>query len=165
MLAAVRRRRRPLASSLERFSGSVTVWAGSSTAFAVAVAVILVWAFTGPFFGFSDTWQLVINTGTTIVTFLMVFLIQRSQNKDAVALHLKLNEIVAALQGASNHLINVEDLSEDEVRLLRRHYRRLGELARESGSLTDSHSIEQAVTRHASKNRPQRRNHSSAQAR
>jgi low affinity Fe/Cu permease len=80
-------------------------------------------------------------------------------------LHLKLNEIVAALQGASNHLINVEDLSEDEVRLLRRHYRRLGELARESGSLTDSHSIEQAVTRHASKNRPQRRNHSSAQAR
>jgi low affinity Fe/Cu permease len=102
-------------------------------------------------FHFSDTWQLVINTGTTIVTFLMVFLIQRSQNKDAVALHLKLNELVAAVQGASNRLINVEDLSESEVRMLHRHYGRLAELSRENNSLTESHSIEQAVTRHVSK--------------
>jgi low affinity Fe/Cu permease len=151
MLAGVRNRRRPFAATLEKFSSRVTAWAGSSSAFALALFVILVWGITGPMFHFSDTWQLVINTGTTIVTFLMVFLIQRSQNKDAVALHLKLNEIVAALQGASNRLINVEDLSESEVRLLHRHYGRLAELSRENNSLTESHSIEQAVTRHASK--------------
>jgi low affinity Fe/Cu permease len=151
MLAGVRNKRRPFSSSLERLSSVVTGWVGGSSAFAIALAVILVWAITGPLFHFSDTWQLVINTGTTIVTFLMVFLIQRSQNKDAVALHLKLNEIVAALQGASNRLINVEDLSESEVRLLHRHYGRLAQLSSEDGSLTESHSIEQAVTRHASK--------------
>ena len=151
MLASVRKKRRPFASALERLSSVVTSWAGSSSAFATALLVILVWAVTGPLFHFSDTWQLVINTGTTIVTFLMVFLIQRSQNKDAVALHLKLNEIVAALQGASNRLINVEDLSESEVRLLHRHYGRLAQLSSENDSLTESHSIEQAVTRHASK--------------
>jgi low affinity Fe/Cu permease len=151
MLAGVRKKRRPFASQLERLSSVVTEWAGSSSAFATALVVILVWAVTGPLFHFSDTWQLVINTGTTIVTFLMVFLIQRSQNKDAVAIHLKLNEIVAALQGASNRLINVEELSETEVRLLHRHYGRLAQLSSENGSLTESHSIEQAVTRHASK--------------
>jgi len=151
MLAGVRNKRRPFASRLERLSSVVTGWAGSSSAFATALVVILIWAVTGPLFHFSDTWQLVINTGTTIVTFLMVFLIQRSQNKDAVALHLKLNEIVAALEGASNRLINVEDLSESEVRLLHRHYGRLAQLSSENGSLTESHSIEQAVTRHASK--------------
>src|ERR1051325_2332377 len=93
---------------LERASRWATRWAGSSAAFGIAVGTIVVWGVTGPLFGFSDTWQLVINTGTTIVTFLMVFLIQRSQNKDSQALHLKLNEIVAALEGASNRLINVE---------------------------------------------------------
>jgi low affinity Fe/Cu permease len=156
MLSGVRGRRRPLTSGLERFSTSVTGWAGSSSAFGLALMVILVWAITGPLFQFSDTWQLVINTGTTIVTFLIVFLIQRSQNKDAVALHLKLNEIVAALQGASNRLINVEDLTESEVRLLHRHYGRLAQLSRENGDLTESHSIEQAVTRHATKHKPRR---------
>src|ERR671938_1465074 len=129
-----------------KIAGRVADWAGSSWAFCLAALVILVWAATGPLFHFSDTWQLVINTGTTIVTFLMVFLIQRSQNKDAVALHLKLNEIVAALQGASNRLINVEDLTEGEVRMLHRHYGRLAQLSNEAGALTDSHSIEQAVT-------------------
>ena len=156
MLAGVRSRRRPFAAVLEKFSSRVTTWAGSSSAFALALLVILVWAITGPIFHFSDTWQLVINTGTTIVTFLMVFLIQRSQNKDAVALHLKLNELVAAVQGASNRLINVEDLSESEVRLLHRHYGRLAELSRENNSLTESHSIEQAVTRHVSKQKRRR---------
>ncbi|MCM3900667.1 MAG: low affinity iron permease family protein [Pyrinomonadaceae bacterium] len=81
----------------------------------IALSVIIVWGFTGPLFNFSDTWQLVINTGTTIITFLMVFLIQRPQNKDALAIHLKLNEIVAALQGASNRLIDVESLTEEEI--------------------------------------------------
>ena len=157
MLAAVRRQRRPFASGLEQLSARVTAWAGGSSAFAIALGVVLVWAVSGPLFHFSDTWQLVINTGTTIVTFLMVFLIQRSQNKDAVAIHLKLNEIVAALQGASNRLINVEDLSENEVRMLHRHYGRLAQLSRENGDLTESHSIENALTRHAAKHGPRRR--------
>src|SRR5438445_8237928 len=96
--------------------------AGHPITFGTAVAVIVVWLATGPLFGFSDTWQLVINTGTTIVTFLMVFLIQRAQNKDALAIQLKLNELIAAFEGASNRLINVEDLTEDEVKTLHEHY-------------------------------------------
>jgi low affinity Fe/Cu permease len=137
--------------ALERLSRAVTEWVGTSWAFAAALAVIVAWALTGPIFHFSDTWQLIINTGTTIVTFLMVFLIQRSQNKDALAIHLKLNEIVAALQGASNRLVNVEDLTEDEVRLLHGHYARLVALAREGGDLRESHSVEEAAARHALK--------------
>ena len=101
---------------LEEFSLKATQATGTSTAFILALAVIVVWGLSGPFFHYSDTWQLVINTGTTIVTFLMVFLIQRTQNKDALAIHLKLNEIVAALEGASNRLIDVEDLTEEEIR-------------------------------------------------
>ena len=108
---------------------------------------------TGPVFRFSDTWQLVINTGTTIITFLMVFLIQRSQNKDSRAVHLKLNEIVAALQGASNRLINVEDLTETEIRLLHEHYQRLVTMAKRDVSLTESHSVEEADQRHRAKTR------------
>ena len=96
---------------LEQLAGRVTAWAGGNGGFATAVAVVIVWVALGPVFGYSDTWQLVINTGTTIVTFLMVFLIQRSQNKDALAIHLKLNELVAAIEGASNRLIDVEALS------------------------------------------------------
>ena len=107
---------------LEQFAGAVAEWAGGSLAFAFAVVLIIVWAASGPYFHYSDTWQLVINTGTTVITFLMVFLIQRSQNKDARAVHLKLNEIVASLQGASNRLINVEDLTEAEVRALHERY-------------------------------------------
>src|SRR5262249_22587874 len=114
-------------SRLERFAQFFTCWTGSSQAFALALAVIVVWLVSGPFFHFSDTWQLVINTGTTIVTFLMVFLIQRSQNKEALALQVKLNEIIVALDHARNRLINVEDLSEEEIRALHREYERLAE--------------------------------------
>jgi low affinity Fe/Cu permease len=96
---------------MEHFAQKVAHWAGSSWAFSAAVSTIVIWAALGPQFGYSDTWQLVINTGTTIITFLMVFLIQRSQNKDALAIQLKLNELVAALQGASNRLISVEQHS------------------------------------------------------
>jgi low affinity Fe/Cu permease len=113
--------------------------------------VIVVWLATGPLFGFSDTWQLVINTGTTIVTFLMVFLIQRAQNKDALALQLKLNEIVAALEGASNRLIDVEDLSEEELLALRKHFQVLVERSRNDFNLTQSHSVEEAEQRHRRK--------------
>jgi low affinity Fe/Cu permease len=137
--------------ALERFSHQATIWAGSSWAFIIALSVIIIWGITGPIFKFSDTWQLVINTGTTIVTFLMVFLIQRSQNKDALALHLKLNEIVAALDGASNRLIDVEDLTEDEVKVLHNHYQKLVAMAKHDNKLTVSHSVEEAEERHERK--------------
>jgi len=146
-----KRRRTDRSRWLERAARAVTGWTGSSQAFGGAVAVVIAWALLGPIFHFSDTWQLVINTGTTIVTFLMVFLIQRSQNKDSLAIHLKLNEIVASLQGASNRLINVEDLTEQEVRTLHRHYQALVELAKRDASLTASHSVEEAETRAARK--------------
>ena len=136
---------------LERFSYQATRASGTSYAFIVALAVIVIWAITGPLFGFSNTWQLVINTGTTIVTFLMVFLIQRTQNKDAVAIHLKLNEIVAAMDGASNRLIDVEDLSEAEIAALRNYYLKLIQLAKEDENLTATHSIEEATTSHGRK--------------
>ncbi|HEX4994800.1 MAG TPA: low affinity iron permease family protein [Methylomirabilota bacterium] len=136
---------------LEHSARVVTVWTGSSQVFAGAVGVIIAWALLGPVFHFSDTWQLVINTGTTIITFLMVFLIQRSQNKDSLAIHLKLNEIVAVLQGASNRLINVEDLTEQEVATLHRHYQTLAQIAARDTTLTASHSVEEAETRAARK--------------
>jgi low affinity Fe/Cu permease len=136
---------------LEKFSYQATKATGTSVAFVLAVLVIVIWGLTGPLFHYSDTWQLVINTGTTIVTFLMVFLIQRAQNKDALALHLKLNEIVAALEGASNRLIDVEDLSEPEIDALRKYYKRLIELARKDDVLTMTHSIEEAAERHGTK--------------
>jgi low affinity Fe/Cu permease len=136
---------------LERFSGLVAHWTGSSAAFAVAVAVIIVWLATGPIFGFSDTWQLVINTGTTIVTFLMVFLIQRAQNKDALAIQMKLNELVAAIDGASNRLIDVEDLSEEELEILHRFYTKLARMAKQESDIRQSHSVEEAHVRHTGK--------------
>ena len=138
-------------SLLARFARTATDWSGTSAAFGLAALTIAVWLVTGPLFQFSDTWQLVINTGTTIVTFLMVFLIQRAQNKDARAVHLKLNELVAAVKGASNRLINVEDLTEDEVRTLHEHYCALVQLAKADGLLTESHSVEEAEERHERK--------------
>ena len=147
----MRKRNGNLGDSFEALSEAVTRWTGSTSAFAVALGIILVWGLLGPVFGYSDTWQLVINTGTTIITFLMVFLIQRTQNKDALAIHLKLNELVAALEGASNRLIEVEDLSEQELRVLRRHYQELAKLARTETELGHSHSVEEARHRHARK--------------
>ena len=145
------RNRSKVSEFLEKFSYQATRATGTSVAFVVALLVILVWAITGPIFRYSDTWQLVINTSTTIVTFLMVFLIQRAQNKDALAIHLKLNEIVAAMEGASNRLIDVEDLSEPEIDALRKYYKRLIELAREDDQLTTTHSIEEAASKHGYK--------------
>jgi low affinity Fe/Cu permease len=136
---------------MERFSRSATRWTGSSWAFSMALTSILLWIASGPIFGYSDTWQLVINTSTTIVTFLMVFLIQRSQNKDAQAVHLKLNEIVATLKGASNRLIDVEDLSEHELATLHKFYERLAVRAKKEGHLADSHSLGEADELHERK--------------
>jgi low affinity Fe/Cu permease len=138
-------------SIFEKLAGSCTSFAGSTTGFILALLVIVGWLVTGPLFDFSDTWQLVINTGTTIVTFLMVFLIQRSQNKDARALHLKLNELVASLHGPSNRLIDIEALTEDELKQLSLYYKRLSEMAGKEQDLSVSHSIEEAEELHRKK--------------
>lgn len=151
-----KKKHNPIGVALERFSLGVTKATGTSKAFLFALLVIIVWLVTGPFFHFSDTWQLVINTGTTIVTFLMVFLIQRAQNKDAHAIHLKLNEIVAALGGASNRLIDVEDLTEEEIATLHTHYQTLVKMAKKDISLLQSHSVEEAEARHKIKHKAHR---------
>jgi low affinity Fe/Cu permease len=148
-----RKRHWRISEVLESLAQTVTKWAGGSAAFATALGIIVVWGIVGPIFGYSDTWQLVINTGTTIITFLMVFLIQRSQNKDALAIHLKLNELVAAMNGASNRLIDVESLTERELAALRRHYHELTSLAKEETDLMKSHSVEEARNRHQTKTR------------
>lgn len=115
----------PLTRAFDTFASAVTRWAGSPLAFAMAVTSVVVWGVTGPVFHYSEDWQLVINTGTTIVTFIMVFLIQQSQNKDSVAVHLKLNELIATHKAASDKLIGIEDASEDELRRMAAAYLRM----------------------------------------
>ena len=137
--------------TFERLALAATRFTGSVPAFGLAVGVLLLWGITGPIFHFSDTWQLVINTGTTIVTFLMVFLIQQTQNKDGLAIQLKLNELVAALDGASNRLISVEDLTGSDLRVLQAHYQRLAQRALETADTRESHSIDEADRRHSLK--------------
>jgi low affinity Fe/Cu permease len=139
----------------ETLSEAVTRWAGSTSAFILALGVVALWLVLGPVFDYSNAWQLVINTGTTIVTFLMVFLIQRSQNKDALAIHVKLNELVAAMHGASNRVVDVEALSEKELGTLEQYYYELARLARTESDVTKSHSVEEARNRHSAKARHQ----------
>ncbi|TAL57172.1 MAG: low affinity iron permease family protein [Bacteroidetes bacterium] len=138
-------------SVFEKLSGYSTFFTGTTTAFILALSVIVAWLITGPFFNFSNTWQLVVNTGTTIITFLMVFLIQRMQNKDSRAIHLKLNELVASLNGPSNRLIDVEDLTEEELETLSKYYRELAIMAKKEKDLSVSHSIEEAEKLHHAK--------------
>ena len=107
---------------------------GSAWAFAAAAFVILVWLVTGPTFHFSDTWQLIINTATTIITFLMVFLIQNTQNRDAKAMHLKLDELIRALKGARDQLVDLEDLSDEELKKLEEQFQRMRKRAEKNGS-------------------------------
>ncbi|MEO3407615.1 low affinity iron permease family protein [Mucilaginibacter sp. CAU 1740] len=131
-------------SFFEKFSNWATTATGSSAAFMIAAATVVIWAVSGPLFHYSETWQLVINTGTTIVTFLMVFLIQKSQNKDSKAIHLKLNELLASHEGTSNRMVNIEDLTEEELDHLYKFYIRLSELAEKEDDLTCTHSIDAA---------------------
>ncbi|MEO8154011.1 MAG: low affinity iron permease family protein [Rhizobacter sp.] len=133
----------PLLTAFDRFASSVTRWAGSPLAFCAALLTVLVWASVGPAFHFSENWQLVINTGTTIVTFLMVFLIQQSQNKDSVALHLKLNELLAANREASNRMIGIEELDEQDLRDVATFYMKLSERAKTAGPVKELHSIDE----------------------
>lgn len=126
----------------ERFASKATKATGSNAAFVLACLIIVAWIVTGPIFHFSDTWQLVINTGTTIITFLMVFLIQKTQNKDAIAIQIKLNELVASNAGASNRIVSIEDLSEEELIRLNDYYTKLAELIKKEKNHKSSHSIE-----------------------
>jgi low affinity Fe/Cu permease len=137
--------------TFDKFSTKVTNATGSSYAFLTAFSIIIIWAITGPLFNFSDTWQLVINTGTTIITFLMVFVIQQSQNKDTKALHLKLNELIACNQKASNRLIDIEDLTAQEIEALKSYYIKLSRLAATEKNIHTSHSLDEAKTNHQSK--------------
>lgn len=113
-----------------RFANATAKWVGRPYTFFLCLAIVIVWGVSGPVFGFSDTWQLVINTGTTIVTFLMVFLIQATQNRDTSALQLKLDELIRSLEGAHNALLDLEELTEEEIETVHKHYSRLADLAR-----------------------------------
>ncbi len=137
----------------EKIAYKATSFTGTTAAFIGAVCLILIWIVTGPIFKFSNTWQLVINTGTTIVTFLMVFLIQRAQNKDSKAMHLKLNELVASIKGTSNRLIDVEDSTEAELETLAKFYAELAKLAKKEENIAESHSIEEAQELHEEKSK------------
>lgn len=136
----------------EVFAEKVTKATGSTPVFLGAFLIVVVWAICGPIFDYSETWQLVINTGTTIITFLMVFLIQKSQNKDSLAIQIKLNELLASHELASNRIVDIEDISEEEMEVLEKYYRKLAVLAAKAKSIEDSHSLNEAQIRHELKN-------------
>ena len=129
----------------EKFANAATTFTGSSYAFLGALAIVIIWAATGPVFQYSETWQLIINTGTTIITFLMVFLIQKAQNKDSKAIQIKLNELIAANKTTSNRIVNVEDLTEEELDRIHKYYEKLSAEAQEDADLHASHSIDSAT--------------------
>ncbi len=126
----------------ENFATAVSKATGSTAAFVIAFVVVIIWGASGPVFHYSENWQLIINTGTTIITFLMVFLIQKAQNKDSLAIQLKLNELVAAHEFASNRLVNVENMSEEEMKVIQKYYTHLQDLAKKDESLRQTHSFD-----------------------
>ncbi|MEO7961610.1 MAG: low affinity iron permease family protein [Ginsengibacter sp.] len=140
-----------LSKYFNQFSAVVTKTTGKPGAFVMATFTIVIWAALGPIFGFSDTWQLVINTGTTIITFLMVFVIQHSQNKDTIALQLKLNELIASNSKASNRLISIEELTDKEIETIKKFYSQLAELSRKEKTLFKTHSLDEAEDNHEEK--------------
>ena len=121
----------PQTLRFSRLATAISHQAGRPAAFLAAAGIVLAWAVTGPLFGFSDTWQLVINTGTTVVTFLMVFLIQNTQNRDASAMQIKLDELIRAVRGAHNSLLDLEQLDDEELESIRRRYEQLARDARQ----------------------------------
>jgi low affinity Fe/Cu permease len=147
----VTRKARSKPGFFERLANWGAKAAGSTTAFLCAFGIIVLWALTGPVFNYSETWQLIINTGTTIITFLMVFLIQKSQNKDSLAIQLKLNELVASHEMASNRLVDVEDLTEDELKVIRKYYAKLSILTKAAVSVKETHSLDEAEDNHKTK--------------
>jgi low affinity Fe/Cu permease len=139
--------------AFEKFSNAVTKISGRPIASLLAFLVVILWLISGPIFNFSSVWQLMINTGTTIITFLMVFIIQMSQNKDTMAVQLKLNELIASHKKASNRLVDIEDLSSEELEVLKKFYVRLSALSKEENQLHTSHSLDEAETIHKKKKR------------
>jgi low affinity Fe/Cu permease len=135
----------------EKFATRVAKATGSTAAFSLAFLVVVSWVISGPFFGYSEEWQLVINTGTTIITFLMVFLIQKAQNKDSLAIQLKLNELVASHANSSNRLVDIESMTEEEMMIVQKYYHKLSELSKREESLQVSHSIDEAHENHDEK--------------
>lgn len=135
----------------DQMATKVTKASGKPATFIIACLLIITWAITGPLFHYSDTWQLVINTSTTIITFLMVFIIQQTQNKDTIALQIKLNELIASSELASNRLVNVEDLTTEDLELLKNFYIKLSNLAKKENDIHTSHSLDEAEIRHARK--------------
>jgi low affinity Fe/Cu permease len=140
-------------NTFETFATHVSKMTGSTPAFITAFSVVIIWAVSGPFFNFSETWQLVINTGTTIITFLMVFLIQKAQNKDSLAIQLKLNELVASNEFSSNRLVDIESMTEEEMIIVQKYYKRLSDLSKKDESLQTSHSIDEAHNLHEAKSK------------
>jgi low affinity Fe/Cu permease len=126
------------------FSNVITRATGTPAAFFTSLMVVIIWAITGPIFNFSDTWQLVINTGTTIITFLMVFIIQHSQNKDTKAIQLKLNELIAASSDASNRMVSIEELTDEELEVIKKFYIHLASSAKKTSNLFTTHSLDEA---------------------
>lgn len=143
-------------SGFDQFASVICKATGSSPAFIIALGIVLVWAIAGPFFDFSETWQLVINTGTTIITFLMVFLIQKAQNKDSLAIQLKLNELVASNEYSSNRLVDIESMTEEEMETIRKYYAKLSALAQKEESIHSSHSLDEAEDMHEMKTKKQK---------
>jgi low affinity Fe/Cu permease len=135
-------------SFFEKLAAAATKATGSNAAIVMAFATVIIWAVLGPVFHYSDNWQLIINTGTTIVTFLMVFLIQKSQNKESIAVQLKLNELVAAHEFASNRLVDVENMTEEELKVIQKYYSMLKLKTQNEESLQKSHSIDEAEYQH-----------------
>src|SRR5436190_20559831 len=135
----------------DKISTYITHKAGSPIVSIMAFVLIVLWALSGPIFHYSNTWQLVINTGTTIITFLMVFIIQQSQNKDTAAIQLKLNELIASNERASNRLIDIEDLTEEEILVLKKFYIKLSETAAKEKDLFSSHSLDETEDNHLQK--------------
>lgn len=136
----------------EKFSDGASLFTGSSYAFITAILVVILWAISGPFFHYSETWQLIINTGTTIITFLMVFLIQKAQNKDSKAIQIKLNELIAASKEASNRIVDIEDITEEELDKIHAYYEKLAHEAEKDENICSSHSIQNAVENEEQKN-------------
>lgn len=142
------RRQKPL---FGRIAEKITKATGSPAASITAILIVIIWATSGPLFDYSERWQLVINTGTTIITFLMVFFIQQSQNKDTTAIQLKLNELIACNEKASNRLIDIEDLSEAELDTIKKFYQKLSMLADKETDLSVTHSYSEADENHIEK--------------
>ena len=135
----------------DKMAYKITRATGRPITFICALMLIIIWGVTGPLFNYSDTWQLVINTSTTIITFLMVFVIQQTQNKDTTAIHLKLNELISSSKLSSNNLISIEDLTEEELQVLKNFYGRLAAMAKKEADIHTSHSLNEAIGKHNTK--------------